>query len=137
MKKAALISMLLLVFSLAINAKNTEVYPANWWVGMKTNSVQLLIRSTGEIFSTDKVSINYPGITILNTHPFQNKKYIAVDIVIAPETVAGDVIIELNQKGGKHKIKWPLYKRRSGNGTEYAQGGDFERFHQFDHGGSF
>ena len=122
MKKTALILMLILGFSLVINAKNTEVYPTNWWVGMKTNSIQLLIRSTDESFTTDKVAINYPGITVVKTHSFSNKKYIAVDIVIAPEAVAGDVIIELNQKGGKQKIKWPLYNRRLGNGTQYAQG---------------
>ena len=120
MKKTALILMLLFGFSLVTNAKNTEVYPTNWWTGMKTNSIQLLIRSTDDSFTTDKVSINYPGITVVKTYSFPNQKYIAIDIVIAPEAVAGDVIIELNQKGGKQKIKWPLYNRRSGNGTEYA-----------------
>jgi glycosidase len=122
MKKTALILMLVFVFSLTTNAKNTEVYPTNWWVDMKTNSVQLLIRSTDDLFATNKVVINYPGITIVKTYSFPNQRYIAVDIVIAPEAVAGDVIIELNQKGGKQKIKWPLYNRRSGNGTQYAQG---------------
>jgi len=122
MKKTFIFLLVLMNCTLFINAKNIDVYPTNWWVGMKTNSIQLLIRSTNENFSSDKVIINYPGISILGTHPFQNKKYIAIDILIAPETIPGDVIIELNQKGGKQKIKWPLYKRRLGNGTEYAQG---------------
>lgn len=122
MKKTLFYLLLLIHCTLLMNAKNIDVYPTNWWVGMKTNSIQLLIRSTGKSFSSDKVSISYPGITILKTHQFQNKKYVAVDIIIAPETVPGDVIIELNQKGEKQKIKWPLYKRRSGNGTEFAQG---------------
>ncbi|PKB16222.1 alpha-amylase family glycosyl hydrolase [Flavobacterium sp. 5] len=122
MKKTILISILLFGFSLTIQAKNTEIYPTNWWTGMKTNSVQLLIRSTDDSFTTDNVKINYPGVSIIKTYSFSNKKYIAVDIVIAPETVAGDVIIELNQKSGKQKIKWPIYNRRVGNGTQYAQG---------------
>ncbi len=122
MKKTALILILLLGFSPAINAKNIEVYPTNWWVGMKTNSIQLLIRGIDDAVSTDKVSINYSGITILGTYQFQNKNYLAVDIRIAPETIPGEVIIELNQNGKKQKIKWWLHKRRLGNGTEYAQG---------------
>ena len=101
MKKTALTLMLLFCFSWVINAKNTEVYPTNWWVGMKTNSIQLLIRSIDDSFTTDKVGINYPGITINKTYSFPNAKYIAIDITITPETVAGDVIIELNQKSGK------------------------------------
>ncbi|MET3027096.1 alpha-amylase family glycosyl hydrolase [Flavobacterium sp. UW10123] len=122
MKKTVLFLMLLFCFSWVINAKNTEVYPTNWWVGMKTNSIQLLIRSIDASFTTDKVSINYPGITINKTYSFPNAKYIAIDITIAPETTAGDVFIELNQKSGKQKIKWPLYDRKPGNGTQYAQG---------------
>ena len=51
MKKAALILMLIFGFSLVTNAKNTEVYPTNWWVGMKTNSIQLLSRSFLSIFN--------------------------------------------------------------------------------------
>ena len=98
-----LISILFFGFSLVMQAKNTEVYPTNWWTGMKTNSIQLLIRSTDDSFITDNVSINYPGISIVKTYSFSNKKYIAVDITIAPETAAGDVIIELNQKSGRQK----------------------------------
>ncbi|MBC7410045.1 MAG: cyclomaltodextrinase N-terminal domain-containing protein [Arcicella sp.] len=122
MKKAALILILLLGFSLATHAENIEVYPTNWWVGMKTNSIQLIIRSIGESFSSDKVSINYPGVTILKTYQFPNKRYLAVDIVIAAEASAGTVTIELDKNGKKQKIKWQLNKRRSGNGTQYAQG---------------
>lgn len=122
MKKAALILILSLGFSLTTNAKNIEVYPTNWWIGMKTNSIQLIIRNTAESFSTDKVSINYPGVTILKTYQFPNKKYLAVDIVIAAETIPGTVSIELYKNGKKQKIKWQLNKRRSGNGTQFAQG---------------
>lgn len=122
MKKAALILILSLGFSLATNAKNIEVYPTNWWIGMKTNSIQLIIRNTSESFSTDKVSINYPGVTILKTYQFPNKKYLAVDIVIADETIPGTVSIELDKNGKKQIIKWQLNKRRSGNGTQFAQG---------------
>lgn len=122
MKKTLFFLLILMNCFIDVHANNIDVYPTNWWVGMKNNSVQLLIRSTGASFSTDKVTINYTGITVLKTYQFKNKKYVAVDITIAPETIPGNVIIELNRKEGTEKINWPLNKRRLGNGTQYAQG---------------
>lgn len=109
-------------FTCIVNAKNIDVYPTNWWTGMKTNSIQLLIRSTDEVFSSADVSINYSGIKVLKTHQFSNKKYLAVDITILPEALPGTVLIEVAKNGKKQKINWQLNARRSGNGTEYAQG---------------
>jgi len=104
MKKTLFFLLVLMNGFIDVHANNIDVYPTNWWVGMKNNSIQLLIRSTGPSFSTDKVSINYTGITILKTYQFQNKKYLAVDITIAPGTIPGNVIIELNRKEGNEKI---------------------------------
>ncbi|MND28752.1 Cyclomaltodextrinase [compost metagenome] len=122
MKKALLLWMVFMSISVITIAQKIEVYPTNWWVGMKMNSIQLLVRSTTDEFSSDKVTINYPGINVLKTHQFTNKNYIAVDITIAPETVPGEVIIQCMQKGKTKNIKWSLCKRKAGLGTEYAQG---------------
>lgn len=122
MKKAFFFFLILMHLAFAANAKNIDVYPTNWWVDMKTNSIQLLIRSTGEAFSSDYAGINYSGIQVLKTHQFSNKKYLAVDILISPEARPGTVSIEVIQNGKKQKIDWTLNSRRTGNGTEYAQG---------------
>lgn len=122
MKKTFFFYLVLMCFTCIVSAKNIDVYPTNWWTGMKTNSIQLLIRSTDEAFSSAEVSINYSGIKVLKTHQFSNKKYLAVDITILPEAVAGTVLIEVTKNGKKQKINWQLNARRSGNGTEYAQG---------------
>jgi glycosidase len=122
MKKNLFLYLLLLSCFFKATAQNVTVYPTNWWVGMKNNSVQLLIRSSGEPFSSDKVTIQHPGITIVKTHHFSNKKYLAVDITIAPETQAGEVSIELHQKQKSKKIKWSLAQRKPGKGSTFAQG---------------
>ncbi|OXB02573.1 alpha-amylase [Flavobacterium oncorhynchi] len=122
MKKTFFFYLVLMCFTCIVNAKNIDVYPTNWWTGMKTNSIQLLIRSTDEVFSSADVSINYSGIKVLKTHQFSNKKYLAVDITILPEALPGTVLIEVAKNGKKQKINWQLNARRSGNGTEYAQG---------------
>ncbi len=122
MKKTFFFFLILLPLAFVANAKNIDVYPTNWWVDMKTNSIQLLIRSTGEAFSSERASISYAGIKVLKTHQFSNKKYLAVDILISPEARPGTVAIEVIQNGKKQKIHWFLNSRRTGNGTEYAQG---------------
>ncbi|OIV40573.1 alpha-amylase family glycosyl hydrolase [Flavobacterium johnsoniae] len=122
MKKRIFFYLFSMCCTFIVNAKNIDIYPTNWWVGMKTNSIQLLIRSTGEAFSSADVLINYSGIKVLKTHQFSNKRYLAVDILISPDALPGNVSIEVIQKGKKQKINWSLNSRRPGNGTLYGQG---------------
>ena len=46
----------------------------------------------------------------------------ALDIEVAANSKPGDVVIEFLQNGKGHTVKWPLEKRRTGNGITYAQG---------------
>ena len=120
MRKTILLYVALLCSICTVNAQNIDIYPTNWWVNMKTNTVQLLIRSTGESFSSDSIRINYPGVMLVKTHRFSNKRYLAADISIASHAQPGNVTIEVFQNGKKRKIYWPLNRRRSGNGSTYA-----------------
>lgn len=114
--------LLLIAFSFSIvEAQQINVYPTNWWVGMKMNKIQLLLRSEEKI-SGKKISISYPGITIIKTHSFENPRYIAVDISIAATAKPGNVLIELEENGKTGTIQWRLNEQRSGKGTAYAQG---------------
>ena len=114
----SLLIAILCFFSFNLQAQNIEVYPTHWWTGMKWNHVQLLMRSADSNFNKQKVSIQYPGVTISNTHKFVNGKYLAVDIIIAPSAKPGNVII----KCGSHNLNWQLKEQRKGNGTAFAQG---------------
>jgi glycosidase len=102
----------------ALYAQHTEIYPPNWWTGMKMKKVQLLVRSDDKTLSKQKISIHYPGIKLLGTHRFPNPKYVAVDVLISATAKPGTVGIEF----GKSSIQWPLLKKPSGNGTAFAQG---------------
>jgi glycosidase len=103
-------------------AQHAEVYPTNWWVGMKWNRVQLLIRGKDEGFNNEKVSINYPGITVTKIYKFTNGKYLAVDVTISPSAKPGTVNIQFDNNGKTNAVAWELKQRRKGNGTLYAQG---------------
>lgn len=59
-----------------------DVYPSSWWIGMKHNQVQLLIR--GKNLDTSLFEIHHAGVSIKQKHAFINKNYIAIDVEIAP-----------------------------------------------------
>ena len=103
-------------------AQYAKLYPTNWWVGMKWNKVQVLVYGAYDGFNKETVHINYPGVKLLKTIALENGKYMALDIEVATNTKPGDVVIEFLQNGKAHAVKWPLEKRRTGNGITYAQG---------------
>jgi neopullulanase len=129
MKKNLLILFFLVAFNcLRLYAQQTDIYPSNWWVGMKMNHVQLLIRSENKALSSQRIGISYPGIKVLKIHHFENPKYVAVDILVTSAAKPGFVNITFNAKGKLSVVKWPLLAKPPGNGTRYAQGvtsGDF------------
>jgi neopullulanase len=103
-------------------AQYAKVYPLNWWTGMKYNKVQLLLRGDSANFSKEKIIIKYPGISITGSHVFENGKYQAIDVTIAPSAKAGIVKIECVANGKTNSISWELKEKRKGNGTGFAQG---------------
>ncbi|MDP1810788.1 MAG: alpha-amylase family glycosyl hydrolase [Sediminibacterium sp.] len=123
MKKVNLLLFLFIAFGYSrLDAQPIKVYPTNWWVGMKMNKIQLLLKSGQEELSKKRVSISYPGITIIKTHSFENPRYITIDISIAATTKPGFVPIELKGNGKTEIIQWSLDEQRPGKGTAYAQG---------------
>jgi glycosidase len=103
-------------------AQYADVYPTNWWVGMKWNKVQLLIHNKEGNFRYIKIKIEYPGITVDSIHRLENEKYVAVDITIAPDTKPGKVEIDFVDADFTQFVEWELKPRREGNGTAFAQG---------------
>ena len=62
-----------------------NVYPTNWWAGMKNQKLQLMIHSTENI-SVDKLVFNSssPDIKVIKIHPNkENRHYFFVDLDIA------------------------------------------------------
>jgi len=105
------------------NAQDASIhlYPTNWWVGMKWNKIQVLVHADKDIADC-KVSIKHAGISIQKINKFQNKRYLALDLLISPTAKTGDVKINFSSGGITQTVFWPLDKRRSGNGISYAQG---------------
>ena len=124
MKRAFYVPVLTIVGLLlsTIQATATEAYPSNWFVGMKHNQVQVLLRSVDADFSKATVAINYPGVKVQKIHHFENGHYIAVDLVIAANATPGQVKIQIKEGSRITTHLWSLKPRRKGNGTNFAQG---------------
>jgi glycosidase len=97
-----------------------EVYPPNWWKGMKWSRVQVLLRSSDPAFNQSAVRIDYPGITLEKVNTFENGKYIALDLNISDGAAAGTPVFQLSRGKKTQRIAWPLKEKRE-PGT-YAQG---------------
>jgi len=122
MKKFLFLYLLASSFANIIKAQNINVYPTNWWVGMKWRNVQLLVKADKEGLNKQQVSIKYPGVTITKVHQLDNSKYLAIDVAIAPTAKAGNVAITFIEGGKTTTVQWPLKPRRKGMGTEFAKG---------------
>ena len=115
---------LLFIFWCAnIFAQNTSVncYPTNWWTGMKWNKVQIMIHGN-DIGNGDAYTINYPGVKLEKVNKVENKNYVFLDINITPAARPGMVKIKVKEKQSAFDIDFELKKRRTGNGTAFAQG---------------
>lgn len=120
-KRIGVLSVMLSMWVVSFS-QYAELYPTNWYTGMKWNKVQVLVRGTHEGFNKEKVRIQYPGVTLTGVHPFENGKYLALDLMVAPAAKPGNVRIEFIAGDQTHGVAWPLKARREGKGKTFAQG---------------
>jgi hypothetical protein len=78
MKKIIVILITLLTIHHSIQAQYAQVFPTNWWVGMKWNKVQLLIKGGYAEFNKEQIKINYPGVKIEKINKLDNGLYIVL-----------------------------------------------------------
>jgi len=88
---------------------------------MKWNKVQIMIHGN-DIGNGDAYTINYPGIKLEKVNKVENKNYVFLDINITPAAKPGMVKIKVKEKQSAFDIDFELKKRRTGNGTAFAQG---------------
>ena len=88
MRKLTFSFLFFLIVSNISAQTNVEVYPTNWYVGMKNPKLQLMLHGK-DIGSVKNVTISYPGITVEQVHHVEGKNYLFVDIRIAPSAKPG------------------------------------------------
>ena len=85
------------------NTSLNRVEPPNWWIGMKDNSLQLLVNHPN--IGTTTPEINYAGITVKKVHKAKSPNYLFIDLEISQNTKAGkfDIVFKSDsQEAQKH-----------------------------------
>ncbi len=98
-----------------------EVYPLNWFTGMKNGQLQLMIHHP-DIATGATVKLSYPGVQLVKTNKVDNSNYLFLDLVISAAAKPGTFDISIQKKDSSLTIPYELKARRSGNGSHYAQG---------------
>ena len=105
MKKTAFVLGLLLVAMMIQAAtKIDRIEPANWYVGMKNPSLQLMVY--GKNIRNSHVSVDYPGVKVDSLVRLDSPDYLLVYLNISGAK-AGDMTISFDGK----KVKYPLKAR--------------------------
>ncbi len=78
-------------------AKIQRIDPTNWWVGMKSQNLQLMVY--GPNAGTLSYSIKYPGVRLVKTSTVENKNYAFLDLILAPATRPGTLQVMGNGNG--------------------------------------
>jgi neopullulanase len=120
MKNFLAASIVFLLIQAVAYGQAIQIYPVNWWTGMKHNNVQLLVKSNDPKFNSTQVSIHYPGVSLIQAHKLENGKYYALDITIDAEAKAGNVPIDFKAGRRTQTVQWPLKERKKD--VPFAQG---------------
>ena len=88
--------------------------PANWWVGMKHDRVELMVHGPGIGALTPRLS--HPGVSIAGIAKGENPNYLFVTLAIAPDAKPGAFDIEFLD-GAKLALRhpWRVDAREAGS----------------------
>ena len=92
------------------NSSLSRVEPPNWWVGMKDNSLQLLVHH--EDIGSYVPSISYEGIKIEEVHQAKSPNYLFLDLLVNAQSKPGkfDIVFE-NVNGEQLRHTYQLLSR--------------------------
>lgn len=110
-----------LLLSVSLTAQQVQVYPSNWWIGMKYNKIQIMLHGPN-VGNATRFELNHPGVQLVKLNRFQNKNYIVLDVTIQPTAKPGIIGIKARQGARVDQYNFTLNQRRSGKGNSYAQG---------------
>lgn len=101
-----------------------KVVPPNWWVGMKTSSIEVMIYDTR--ISDHKVSVNHPGIVVSKVTRVANPNYLFIMMDITKSAQPGRVPIRLVSENDIRSYPFELKPRdKSPNRIQGLDNTDF------------
>ncbi len=99
------------------NSYLERVEPPNWWIGLKDNSLQLLVKEDNIGLTTP--SISYSGVTIEKVNKARSSNYLFIDLNISEKTKAGKFDIVFKNENGDEKTHTYELKDRIKSANAY------------------
>jgi len=88
-----------------IVAPEMRIDPPNWWVDMKSNTLQICIYGNGKNIAQYSLSCAYPGFHIAKVNKTGNPNYLFVDIILDTAVIkAGEA--EIIFRGGQKQFSY-------------------------------
>ncbi len=84
---AALLIALLAPLAQAADYQIAHVEPMNWWVGMKSPQLQIMVH--GEKIAELTPALHYPGVKLVSVERRDNPNYVFLNVLIGRDTKAG------------------------------------------------
>ncbi|MEW6701195.1 MAG: alpha-amylase family glycosyl hydrolase [Bacteroidota bacterium] len=104
-----------IIISTALPAQNiivNKVEPPNWWTGMKTNKIQLMVY--GENLNGISAKFNSAQIKVNRVNKIENHSYAFIDVEISDKAKPDDYELILTRGEEKTTVKYPIQKRETG-----------------------
>src|SRR3989339_367628 len=113
MKKIFLL-ITVLIISTNIAAQNivvNKIEPPNWWAGMKTNKIQLMIY--GKNLNNISAGFKDKNIKVVRVNKIANPDYAFIDVEIKNDIKPNDYELTLSRGKEKTSVKFPIHKREN------------------------
>ncbi|MDD7887851.1 glycoside hydrolase family 13 protein [Flavivirga sp. 57AJ16] len=95
-----------------------RIEPINWWVGFKSQDLQLLVKNPN--ISQSQPEINYPGVSIIAVHKANSPNYLFIDLKIDKQAKAGKFNIIFKFENGEEKRQTYTLKSRVKASDDYV-----------------
>jgi neopullulanase len=99
-----------------------HVEPPFWWIGMKSNSLQILLHNQKVNISDYEVSVNYDGIVLKEVRKVENPHYLFLTLEVSPSAKAGRVPLVF--KSGRRSFTYGYDVKEKLGDTNRIQGFD-------------
>ena len=99
-----------------------HVEPPDWWVGMKSPELQVMLHGAG-IGALQVALAPAPGVTLVGTRRGDSPNYLFVDLRIAPTAQPGTLTLQLQHEGRTVlEHRYPLRARAAGSAQRESFG---------------
>lgn len=118
MIKKEILGFILTIVSFFAYGINVDVYPPNWWAGMKNESVQVMFYGTN--ISQYKINIQSASIKLNGTTALPNPNYLLVDFDLTNLEQAEKLKITFFNNNDRFVMYYDFLERKKGSSKRYG-----------------